>query len=213
MIIPNFSCDSLENYLTKPEIEVPSQCPICSSNLWKHDSFVRSVECLRVCAQIDVPRVLCHVCNQVFSCLFAFLIPYKRLAAAVNDRYVYRYVSEELTLRESAWVDDDALAPETSLSRSSRGVSEACESSDLMLLHEREIAQEPALESEAVDNRFTSLPVRAPRKAHQLQVLREIMLRLRRRCGDSFEDIQGAYRELALVFRFPTPQSLKHALF
>jgi hypothetical protein len=140
--------------------------------------------------------------------LFEFLNPYKLLAANVSDEYVRCFVEDQQTLRETAWSNADELLPETSLSRVQRAVAEAAEASGQVLLELREqIAPDVAtIACEAVC---------APQsgKPHALCVLTEIFVVLRRHFLLDTEKMLVAYRRLALGFRFPTPHSLKHALF
>lgn len=210
MIILTFGCDSLETYLTNPEMRLPEWCPLCGSGLRKHDSFRRRVESLTVCAKIEIERLLCAVCNKVFSCLLEFLVPYKRLAARVNDVYVQNYIENELTLRETAWADNDELAPEATISRAQRAVAEAIKGSNRMLLELRQSGLSFSMPQVPVS---CSAAPALKKRPHGFWVLCEIFAVLRQRFRMHTETICNAYRRLALVFRFPNPQSLKHALF
>lgn len=146
-----------------------------------------------------------------------FLVPYKRLAAAVQECLTIDYMQSDSVMRAVAWADEaDEANASTSLSRVYRAVDEACDTAvEVMLEVQQSVIQagvslEKCVEAETVQPQKEG---KTNGKQVRLKVLAAVFSELGKLCRGESESIRSAYRALMLVFRFPTPHRLKHALF
>jgi len=90
MIIISFLFGSLAEYLEKGqecEVSRPERCPTPSCGeqdcFWKHTAYHRHVQEGDESVRIRVQRFMCRYCGLVVSCLFSFIVPYRRYSASV----------------------------------------------------------------------------------------------------------------------------------
>jgi hypothetical protein len=106
MILPVFEPASLAEYIKSGarQIPRPQMCPRCGAkeSFWKHDSFEREAFEGELSASIRIQRLLCRACGVTVSCLFAFLVPYKRATAALIAQAATDYGTKRMTYREEA---------------------------------------------------------------------------------------------------------------
>jgi hypothetical protein len=213
MILSKSGCESVENYITNPESATGAvNCPNCFERLWRHGSYKRRCEGETVCAVIWVRRLLCCRCRRTFALLDEFVLPRKLVSAAVQDHYVEKHLALGGSLRASAWSEDEtAMNPSTSLSRMSRAVKEACEAApQIWLLLQQLIAAMGYTFAQILDDESGEKRGKTGMRLGLLYAIRE---RLAKQFSSDAKRIRNAYRALILVYRFPTPQSLNHALF
>lgn len=134
MIIPVLGPSTLQEYVDRgePAAPRPDVCPKCQSSesFWRHDSFDRRA------IEGELSK-LSHVCGLAASCIFAFLVPYRRATAAVIARAVSDYSLSETTYREEAeelsQLNSDTT-PEPSHGQVFRWVATASEKAGQLLL-------------------------------------------------------------------------------
>jgi len=106
MIIPIFEPATLADYikLGAPPAPRPSVCPECGErgSFWRHDHFERSAFEGVLEARVRIQRFLCHACGLAVSCLFAFLVPYRRATASLVAQAVTKYAGTPTTYRQAA---------------------------------------------------------------------------------------------------------------
>lgn len=100
MIIMVFAFKCLAEYLSEGkdyEVPRPEVCPgeDCglSNCFWKHTGYSRDVLDLDQLVSVNVQRFRCKFCGQVVSCLFSFLVPYRRYSAEVIGGSVEVYAT------------------------------------------------------------------------------------------------------------------------
>jgi uncharacterized protein DUF6431 len=100
MIIICFLFQSLAEYLVKgKELEVvrPDTClrQSCQQKycFWKHTAYSRHVQDGAEPVSIKIQRFKCRYCNLVISCLFSFLVPYRRYSAKVVADSIETYAT------------------------------------------------------------------------------------------------------------------------
>ena len=104
MIIMVFAFKCLSDYLLSGkdyEAPRPVVCPgeDCglSNCFWKHTGFNRNVLDLDESVSVKVQRFRCKFCGLVVSCLFSFLVPYRRYSAEVVGNSVEVYATARVT--------------------------------------------------------------------------------------------------------------------
>lgn len=208
----------------KPEMEVPRECSECGGNLWRNGYSSRIACSLNVCARFLVPRVVCAECRRSSTCLYDFLLPYKRYEESVHSEYVKRYMTTDESYREVAWgdMDGDNVDAAASLSRVFRAVAEACTSAEMFLQHvQQELVQlriaVPELDAEWVK------PVQTGKKLEQLFFLFYAIVLAMTFCGGYTHRWSLLRRHISvrrssgyslryLDFRLSAPQTLQHPL-
>src|ERR1700729_2726791 len=110
MIIQVEGAGSLAEYRVNPDSFVMDglkECKRCQGALWRHGKYERKVKSQESELEVWVPRLKCRACRITYSCLFSFMVPFKRYEAAVLDLYVEGYIHEECTYRDAAWTAED----------------------------------------------------------------------------------------------------------
>lgn len=230
MIIPASGFLTLEEYRANSEkviLDTPRQCPKCKKNLWKHGSYQRTAKDLTGSScVVTVPRLICSGCSLTISCLFDFLVPFKRYVAGGLLRYIVTYAQQETTYRDVAWGEHDGsnTDAEASLSRAFRAVAEACKLSSELVQRVQRACLEAGVDLMAA----AQLPVRAANsdraqsaeKAKGLELLSYAISLTSQLCPDVLQqffwcrqEIFGAYHSGWQFLRLSAPQSLKQALF
>lgn len=235
MIIPVFGIETLADYeqWSKSSSDCrPEKCPGCGKMrvFWKHGSYVRKV--LETTRQVDVVinRFKCKHCGLVVSCLFAFLIPYRRFAAHVVANSVESYMETNASYRQVAGEMSDLYddqPPKPSHSQIFHAVN-ALQNKISALLFQ--------LQKELVmRGRDGSLPATLPglwtkatrkadkqgRLAQVLEFNQLVRIANNTTCGalrfahafffSSVESLQSIFSRREV--RLPTPHSVKHLLF
>ena len=105
MIIISFLFGSLAEYLEKgkeSEVSRPERCPIPSCGrqgcFWKHTAYQRHVQDGDGSVRIRIQRFMCRYCGLVVSCLFSFLVPYRRYSARVVAESIEVYATAPATM-------------------------------------------------------------------------------------------------------------------
>jgi hypothetical protein len=90
MIIMVFAFKCIADFLLNGkdyEVSRPTVClsALCgrSNCFWKHTGYIRNVLDNEEPVSVAVPRFRCKFCGLVISCLFSFLVPYRRFSAEV----------------------------------------------------------------------------------------------------------------------------------
>jgi transposase-like protein len=235
MIIPIFVVKSLAEYQEKYEqIEVPRPegCGRCrwKSALWRHGSFNRTATEGEIEVRIKVQRFLCPACGRTASCLFAFLIPYRRFTAAVFAEAVSSYSTKETSYRQlagglSALVDSGP--PKPSHSQVFGWVKNTCRKVESLLL---EIQKELVMTGRTDDveqlrtrlcpnakKAKTEAKVRALNHLSELVSATTLLLannnlaELHTHFLQCVESLQEIFTQRA--FELATPQRTKHGIF
>lgn len=91
-----------ENDLLIPER--PSVCPECQAehSFWIKGYYFRWVVEGDLLEVIPVPRYICRWCSEVFSILFAFLVPYRHFTLETLARGAQDYILTETSYRKVA---------------------------------------------------------------------------------------------------------------
>jgi len=104
MIIMVFGFKSLGEYLAKKndyEVPRPDVCPLptCQRQecFWKHTAYSRQAQDSDELVSIKIQRFKCRYCALVVSCLFSFLVPYRRYSARVVADSVQTYATAPAT--------------------------------------------------------------------------------------------------------------------
>ncbi len=203
------------------EIKIQRECFLCGGNLWRNGYSHRIVLSLNVCVRLVVPRVVCSGCRKTGTCLYDFLVPYKRYEAAVHAEYVKAYLTTEASYRDVAWsdLDGDNLDAEASLSRAFRAVGEACDSGEVFLQQVQQGLVEQQIEVPELDAEWVK-PVQSGSKLQRLFFLFIAMLLAARFCSECRDSwlfvrryISLGYSLKQLGFRLSAPQTLQQTLF
>jgi hypothetical protein len=105
-IIPACGVNGLAEYVEKKHIVVPrpDECGNCrkKGSLWKHGCFERWAIEAETEVLLRIQRFLCPACGATTSCLFEFLVPYRRFTVAVIAQGVSSYASAQTTYRGEA---------------------------------------------------------------------------------------------------------------
>ena len=105
-IVPVFYFKSARDYVerrSQVEIGRPNKCSKCGKEncFWAHGHYEREVIEEGEAVTIRVPRFICSICSCTISCLFSFLIPYRRFAEAAS-KAIQDYATKKTTYREEA---------------------------------------------------------------------------------------------------------------
>jgi len=97
----------------------PSACPRgCDSVMWGHPGYERGVIDEKGELQmISIQRFRCNRCGQTVSCLFDFIVPYRRFPVQTLAQYAEEYLSLKRTYEELAWSGDDVGPSKSSIWR------------------------------------------------------------------------------------------------
>ncbi len=224
MIILLRGFSSLEEFLKFErieEIEIPSECRECRGKFWRNGYTTRICLSFSVCARIVVPRVVCADCRKTGTCLFDFLMPYKRYEGAVRLEYVSQYLETGKTYRDVAWgdADGDNNDAEASVSRAYRAVEEACDSAEIFIQQ----LQQELIENGVKVPELDVEPIKATRtekKQKQMYFLKLAMLLAKEFCGCCAHSwlllwryISEGYSLHQLGFQLSAPRTLKQPLF
>ncbi len=105
MIIIVFAFKTLSEYLERDigyEVERPDACPSkkCSRRncFWKHTAYSRYVIEDDEAVLLRIQRFRCRYCHLVISCLFSFLVPYRRYSARIVSAASEIYTTAPATL-------------------------------------------------------------------------------------------------------------------
>jgi hypothetical protein len=107
MMIHVFDFNSLEDYIaagSKKEVERPKSCVSCGKSdcFWKHSTFNRIACEGELTAEVTIQRFICKYCSLVISCLFSFLVAYRRYTAHLIGQCVETYGAKPNGYREVA---------------------------------------------------------------------------------------------------------------
>jgi hypothetical protein len=108
MILIDHSFSSLDEYRRrgmKFEVNRPEVCPGCKrpNCHWKHGSYLRQASDGDDFVEIRIQRFICRYadCRLIVSCLFSFLVPYRRYTVGFVAQAIEEYVDEEEQVRSS----------------------------------------------------------------------------------------------------------------
>lgn len=106
IIVAVFNFKSAKDYIERRnevEVERPNKCLKCGREncFWAHGHYEREVTEEGKTVTIRVPRFICNICSCTISCLFSFLIPYRRFTEAVS-KAIQDYATKKTTYREEA---------------------------------------------------------------------------------------------------------------
>ena len=107
MMIHVSDFNSLENYVAaggKYEVERPKTCAACgrSNCFWKHSTYSRIACEGELTAEVKIQRFICKYCSLVISCLFSFLVAYRRYTASLIGQCIEAYGASPNSYREVA---------------------------------------------------------------------------------------------------------------
>jgi Domain of unknown function (DUF6431) len=101
MILVDHSFSSLEDYRQRSmkfEVSRPEVCQGCTRQdcFWKHGSYLRHASDGDECVDVRIQRFICRYadCRLIVSCLFSFLVPYRRYTAGLVGQAIEEYVEE-----------------------------------------------------------------------------------------------------------------------
>ncbi len=236
MIIPVFIVSTLAEYLkVKDEINVPRPeiCPKCreSNTFWRHDYFERQAIEGELNSKVKIQRFLCRACGLAVSCLFTFLVPYRRFTAAVVSRACQDYAFKETTYRQEAEelsVLNSEATPKPSHAQVFRFVDCLARKSEHLLFHlQKELVMQGKLEKLAIagsSNCPNAYKTQSREKAKALNHVCELvqyaglafaasnqMAELHAHFLQAVESWQVIFSLRAL--RLSNPQTMKHLIF
>lgn len=107
MIIIDFSFRSLDEYRKagkEARPKRPQKCPGCGNTkcLWKHSAYYRKTTDGDETVDVRIGRFRCRYCHLVLSCIFSFLIPYRRHTTRVIAASVEEYAVTPLQIPQVA---------------------------------------------------------------------------------------------------------------
>jgi hypothetical protein len=107
MIIHVSDFNSLGDYIaagSKHEVERPKDCASCGNSacFWKHSTYNRIACEGELTAEVKVQRFICKYCSLVISCLFNFLVAYRRYTASLIGQCIEAYGAKPNSYREVA---------------------------------------------------------------------------------------------------------------
>jgi hypothetical protein len=120
MIVPEYRFRTLPEYQAASESErVPSrpeQCPGChaTKGIWRHTPYQRFVLERGNRVSVTIHRFFCSKCAGAISCLYAFLVPYRRFSLEVMsvaaESYAetgdtYLELAEEISMQRG-WMEE-----------------------------------------------------------------------------------------------------------
>jgi hypothetical protein len=238
MIIQAPGISSLAQYI-KDEDRLhegqPDLCFHCKTvgQLRGHGYYTRRVKEGDVVKRIRIHRLLCTACSKTFSCLFQFLVPWKRYTAQTIAVAIQAYLTKPSSSCRKVAGTLTSLAPgASSLSHStvSRWVKAFCDKSQKKILSQIQglcvasgiDASLLAVVEAKLANRQEILSLKAPTKSRQCGILAVVlaMLLARSRSGA----LQMLHEILLRQFlpesifgghgvRLLNPQSLEHLIF
>ena len=101
MILVDHSFSSLEDYRQRSmkfDVSRPEVCQGCTRQdcFWKHGSYVRQASEGDECVDVRIQRFICRYadCRLIVSCLFSFLVPYRRYTAGFVAQAIEEYVED-----------------------------------------------------------------------------------------------------------------------
>jgi hypothetical protein len=102
MILIDHGFSSLEEYRRrgmKFEVLRPGVCPGCKRQncFWKHGNYLRQASDGDDFVEIRIQRFICRYadCRLIVSCLFSFLVPYRRYTAGCVAQAIEEYVEDK----------------------------------------------------------------------------------------------------------------------
>jgi hypothetical protein len=100
MIIIVFAFKSLAEYMARSityEVERPDSCPRRSCRrqrcFWKHTAYERHAQDGGEPVLLEIQRFRCRYCHLVISCLFSFLVAYRRHTAKIVSACIEIYAT------------------------------------------------------------------------------------------------------------------------
>lgn len=227
MIILQKGFESIEEYLShtgEESGEIQRECPECGGRLWKNGSYRRVCLTLQFCVVLRIQRVICKNCGKSGSCLYEFLIPYKRYEGSIQALYVHQLFQSNSTYRNAAWCDEDGERndAEASLSRAYRAVSDACDSAENLLQQIQQVCIEEGVVIPEIERKVTTQQKRARTLTKKrllgflvlvLQLLGRLGLKVKPSWVSVKKYMSRGYALPELGFRLSAPQTLKQALF
>jgi hypothetical protein len=107
MILHVSDLNSLEGYVAtggKYEVERPKSCVSCGKSdcFWKHSTYNRIACEGELTAEVTIQRFICKYCSLVISCLFSFLVAYRRYTAHLIGQCIEAYGAKPNSYREVA---------------------------------------------------------------------------------------------------------------
>jgi hypothetical protein len=177
-----------------------------------------------------VPRFICSICSCTISCLFSFLIPYRRFTEVVS-KAIQDYATKRTTYREEAEevsVLDSCGSPKPSHAQVFRWVKFMAEKAEsLLFLVQQELALKGKwdLITESDSQCPNSYKARTIRKADLLDKLAKLIDLAASLIGTNsnvlgylhsyfLQNVESLQYVLANTnSRLPTPQSVKHVIF
>lgn len=235
MILPVFKPATFAEYIKSgaPEVPRPLICPGCGTegSFWQHDSFKRQAFEGELSATVKIQRFLCSACGLTVSCLFAFLVPYKRATAALiaqaatdyatTKRRTYRQEATELSELGSE------APPQPSHAQVFRWVRSVCKKAEGLLLQVQKeaalLGRFDVLESTASVGCPNAWRAHTIEKARSLNQLAELiqraallvsggnLLELQTHFLSQVESLQAIFCDRFI--RLFTPQKVKHVIW
>lgn len=108
-MIPAFCFLSFREYIDKggvAEFDKPKECPnvLCQKQdcFWKHGTYERKAFEEENEQIIKVQRFICKYCRKSVSCLYVFLVPYRRFTAREIANRVEKYLQTQNSYRDLA---------------------------------------------------------------------------------------------------------------
>jgi hypothetical protein len=88
----------------KYEVERPKTCASCGKSdcFWKHSTYSRMACEGELTAKVKVQRFICKYCSLVISCLFSFLVAYRRYTASLIGQCIEAYGAKPNSYRKVA---------------------------------------------------------------------------------------------------------------
>jgi hypothetical protein len=107
MILHVSDLNSLEGYVAaggKYEVERPKSCVSCGKSdcFWKHSTYNRTACEGELTAEVRIQRFICKYCSLVISCLFSFLVAYRRYTASLIGQCIEAYGAKPNSYRKVA---------------------------------------------------------------------------------------------------------------
>lgn len=94
------------------ELELPKDCKICEENsLVSHGYYVRGYIDDVEKHYVQVARLRCRRCRLTFSCLYEFLIPYRRYSVDLLAKGIFTYLTVLCSYAEALWEATESEIP------------------------------------------------------------------------------------------------------
>lgn len=114
-MIPAFCFLSFQEYIDKrglAELDKPKKClnQLClkQDGFWKHGSYERKAFEEENEQIIKVQRFICKYCRKTVSCLYVFLVPYRRFTAREIAGRIQKYLQTRNSYRDLAGILEPA---------------------------------------------------------------------------------------------------------